>query len=98
MSMNEISRWLTAMGNNLFCRILWRARVRVLVLSATFNNISVISWRSVLLLEETGVYEEYHWPATSHWQTLSHEVVSSTTRHERIQTHNFSGYRHWLDR
>jgi hypothetical protein len=25
-----------------------------MVLSATFNNISVISWRSVLLVEETG--------------------------------------------
>jgi hypothetical protein len=28
-------------------------KVRVMVLSATFNNISVIMWRSVLLLEET---------------------------------------------
>jgi len=27
----------------------------VLVFNATFNNISVISWRSVLLVEETGV-------------------------------------------
>jgi hypothetical protein len=27
---------------------------RVMVLNATFNNISVISWRSVLLVEETG--------------------------------------------
>jgi hypothetical protein len=26
-----------------------------MVLNATFNNISVISWRSVLVLEETGV-------------------------------------------
>jgi hypothetical protein len=31
-------------------------RVRVMVLNATFNNISVISWRSVLLVEETGEY------------------------------------------
>jgi hypothetical protein len=30
-------------------------RVRVMVLNATFNNISVISWRSVLLVEESGV-------------------------------------------
>jgi hypothetical protein len=30
------------------------ARVRIMVLNATFNNISVISWRSVLLEEETG--------------------------------------------
>ena len=27
--------------------------VRVVVFSATFNNISVISWRSILLVEET---------------------------------------------
>jgi hypothetical protein len=26
-----------------------------MVLNATFNNISVISWRTVLLVEETGV-------------------------------------------
>jgi hypothetical protein len=29
--------------------------VRVLVFKATFNNISIISWRSVLFVEETGV-------------------------------------------
>jgi hypothetical protein len=29
--------------------------VRIMVFSATFNNISVISWRSDLLVEETGV-------------------------------------------
>ena len=28
-------------------------KVRVIVFNATFNNISVISWRSVLLVEET---------------------------------------------
>ena len=28
--------------------------VRVIVFNATFNNISVISWRPVLLVEETG--------------------------------------------
>jgi len=33
--------------------------------NATFNNISVISWRSVLLLEETGVPREYHRPTAS---------------------------------
>jgi hypothetical protein len=31
-----------------------RGRVRIRVFNATFNNISVISWRSVLLVEETG--------------------------------------------
>jgi hypothetical protein len=29
--------------------------VRVMVSNATFNNISVISWRSVLLVEDIGV-------------------------------------------
>ena len=29
-------------------------RVRVMMFSATFNNISFISWQSVLLMEETG--------------------------------------------
>jgi len=28
--------------------------------NATFNNISVIAWRSVLLVEETGVPKENH--------------------------------------
>jgi hypothetical protein len=54
--------------------------VRFIVLNATFNNISVISWRSVVLVEETG---KNHRPVASHWQTLSHYVVSSTPRHDR---------------
>jgi hypothetical protein len=29
-----------------------------IVFNATFNNISVILWRSVLLVEETGIFEE----------------------------------------
>jgi hypothetical protein len=33
-----------------------------IVLNVTFNNISVISWRSVLLVEETGIPEENHLP------------------------------------
>ena len=57
-------------------------RVRVMVFNATFNNISVISWRSVLFVGETGVSRENHQLVTSHWQTLSHNVVSRTTRLE----------------
>jgi hypothetical protein len=34
--------------------------------NATFNNISVISWRSVLLVEETGAPGENHLPAAIH--------------------------------
>ena len=40
--------------------------VLVMVISATFNNISVISCRSVLLMEEIGVPGENHQPAISH--------------------------------
>jgi hypothetical protein len=40
--------------------------VRVMEFNATFNNISVISWRSALLVEETGVPGENHRPAASH--------------------------------
>ena len=43
------------------------ARFVVMVFNAT-NNISVISWRSVLLTK-TGVPGENHRPAVSHWHT-----------------------------
>jgi hypothetical protein len=102
------------------------------VFNTTFNNISVISCRSVLLVEETRLHTENHQPAASrggsrggdtrhapplfsheipqsfsclpllgafflsvppyleildpppasYWQTLSHDVVSSTPHHE----------------
>jgi hypothetical protein len=55
------------------CNLLW---VRVMVFDDTFNNISVISWRSVLLVKET-----YRIPPISHWQ-ISHDV-SSTPRHQQ---------------
>ena len=53
-----------------------------MVINATCNNISVISWWSVLLVEETGVPGENFQPVTSHWQTLAHNVVLSKPRHE----------------
>ena len=40
--------------------------VSLMVLSATFNNIAAISWRSVLLVEETGGPGENHRPVASH--------------------------------
>jgi len=40
--------------------------VRFMVFNATFNNISVISWRSVLLVEETGGPGENHQLVASH--------------------------------
>ena len=49
--------------------------VRLMVFNATLNNLSVISWRLVLLVEEIGVPGENHLPAVSYCQTLSHNVV-----------------------
>lgn len=51
-------------------------RVWDMVFDASFNNMSVISLQSVLLVEEA--LDENHRPVASHWQTCSHKVVSST--------------------
>ena len=45
-----------------------------MVLNATFNNISAISWQSVLLAEETRAPRENHRPVPSHWQ-LYHKML-----------------------
>jgi hypothetical protein len=47
------------------------------VFKATFKNISVISWQSDLLEEETGVPWENHRSAASHWHDLSCSVKHS---------------------
>jgi len=54
-----------------------------MVFNATFINIAVISWWAVLLVEETGIHGENHRPVVSHRQTLLHNVVSRTPRHEQ---------------
>ena len=50
-----------------------------MVFNATLNNISVISWRSIFLVEETGVPGENHRPVASHWQTLSQCCIEYTS-------------------
>ena len=42
--------------------------------NATFNNISAILWRSVLLVEETGVPGKYHRSVTSHFWNWKHMI------------------------
>jgi hypothetical protein len=54
-----------------------------MMFNVTFNNISVILWRSILLAEETGVPTENHRPAASYRQTFSYNIVSGTPRHKR---------------
>jgi hypothetical protein len=57
----------------------------LMVLNATFNNISVISWQSVLLVEETWVPSENHWPSASHYKL--HHIMLYTLPVSGIRTH-----------
>jgi hypothetical protein len=45
---------------------IYGVRVRVMVFNGTFNTISVISWRSVLLVEEIELPGENHRPIETH--------------------------------
>ena len=46
-----------------------------MVLNATCNNISVISWQSVLLVEETGLSGVNHPPVASHCQSYHKSFI-----------------------
>ena len=72
--------------NNLI-RYICRVMVVVIVFNTTFNNISAIWWRSVLLVKKTGV------PSKNHRQTLSHNTASSTPRLSGIHNSQRSGDR-----
>jgi hypothetical protein len=79
-----------------------KGKLRVMMFNATFNNMSVISWRLVLLVEKMEVPEvfgENHWRVASQWQTLSHNlnVVSSTLRESHFfLLIYFETYVHWM--
>ena len=67
-----------------------------MVFNATFNNISVILWRSVLLVEETevpGKNTDLPQVTDKLYHTMLYRVYSSF-----IRTLNFSGYRQCMYR
>jgi hypothetical protein len=76
----------------------WKWWFGLWCLHATFNNISAISWQSVLLVEETGGGNRSTRrkpPVASHLQTLSHNVASRMPRLGGIWTH-VSDDKYWL--
>ena len=75
----------------MFCKYVFLSYIWFMIFNATFNNISVISLWSVLLVEESRVPRKNHPPVASHCQTVSHNVVLNGVR-----TYNFSADRHWL--
>ena len=62
--------------------------------NTTFKNISVISWQSVLLVEETGVPRENHRPVASLGQIYYIMLNRIHLTMSGIQTHYFSGDKH----
>jgi hypothetical protein len=68
-------------------------------ISLTYNNVRVmVCYRHFqhyfsYIVAVSFIGGENHRPVASHWQTLSHNVVSSTPRLSRIRTHYVSGDR-----
>jgi hypothetical protein len=77
-----------------FTNIIIEVRVRVMIFIVTFNNISAMSWLSVLLVEETGVPEKT--TDLSQGNDKLYHIKLYRVYHimNEARTHNFSSHSH----